>query len=210
MKYINLIWDFDGMLFNTYPRMATAFQQALNDLGVNASYEDVMVRIKRSVGRAAGDYAARFGLDRAALVERYQLREHAMPPETMIPYEGMGYLLQDAASAGCRHYLYTHRDSTAIEALERYGLQKLFSGMVTAMDHFPAKPAPDALISILTKYELDPKVSLMLGDRDIDIKAAQNAGISGCLFDPEHFYDGFENEMRTDSVKELRALLELD
>ena len=34
MKYINLIWDFDGMLFNTYPRMCASFVEALRRMGV--------------------------------------------------------------------------------------------------------------------------------------------------------------------------------
>lgn len=207
MRYVNLIWDFDGMLFNTYPRMAAAFQQALKDMRVEESYEDVMAKIKISVRIAASDYAEKYGLDRAALAERYEVREHAMPVETMVPYEGMCKLLKDAVNAGCRHYIYTHRDNSALEALERHGIADLFCDAITAMDHYPSKPAPDALLSIMKKHGMDPAHSLMLGDRDIDVKAARNAGIAGALFDPEHFYDSFENELRADTVEGLRNLI---
>lgn len=209
MGYINLIWDFDGMLFDTYPRMASAFVKALADMGIEADYDEVMVHIKRSVGKAANVYSEKFGLDRQKLFDLYQFHEHAMPPETMAPYEGMCKLLEDAVASGRRHFLYTHRDDSALEALDRYGIRGLFSGGVTAMDHFPAKPAPDALLHIMKKYSLDPEGSVMLGDRDIDILAARNAGIAGCLFDPAHFYDAFKNDMRTDSVDGLRELMEI-
>lgn len=209
MKYIHLIWDFDGMLFNTYPRMAKAFQKALSEMGVEDDYENIMARIKISVRQAAIDYAKEYNLDRAALSERYHLHEHAMPVETMVPYEGMCELLKDAVEAGCRHYLYTHRDDSALEALERYGIRDLFSGAITWLDHFPAKPAPDALLHLIKKHGLNPAECLMLGDRDIDVQAATNAGIAGALFDPAHFYDGFENELRADSVAALRQLLEI-
>ena len=209
MKYIHFIWDFDGMLFNTYPRMAKAFQKALADMGVEDEYERIMARIKISVRQAAIDYAKEYNLDRSALSERYQMHEHAMPVETMIPYEGMCELLKDAVQAGCRHYLYTHRDDGALEALERYGIRGLFSGAITWMDHFPAKPAPDALKHLMKKHGLNPAECLMLGDRDIDVQAARNAEIAGALFDPAHFYDSFENELRADSVDALRKLLEI-
>ena len=209
MKHIHLIWDFDGMLFNTYPRMAKAFQLALSEMGVEDDYERVMAKIKISVRQAAIEYAEENNLDRAVLSERYHLHEHAMPVDTMIPYEGMCELLKDAVQAGCRHYLYTHRDDSALEALERHGIRDLFSGAITWMDHFPAKPAPDALLCLMEKHELNPDECLMLGDRDIDVLAARNAKIAGALFDPAHFYDGFENELRADSMDALRKLLEI-
>lgn len=209
MQYTNLIWDFDGMLFNTYPRMAAAFQQALADMGVTSSIDEIMPRIKRSVGKAAREYAELFRLDRESLSAQYHLREHAMPPETMLPYDGICELLRDAAQAGCRHFLYTHRDHSALDALERYGVKSLFSGFVTVNDPFPPKPAPDALLSILSRHQLAPEACVMLGDRDIDILAARNAGISGILYDPERFYNHFEHSLRTNSVSGLRTLLGL-
>ncbi len=207
MKYINLIWDFDGMLFNTYPRMTVAFQKALSDFGIDAPYDEVMARIKKRVGGAAKLYAAEHKLDHQVIFDRYQVHEHAMPDDTIIPYDGMCALLHDAHAAGYRHFLYTHRDHTALTALKRHGVYELFSDFVTELDGFPAKPAPDALRHILTINRLESSTSLMLGDRSIDILAARNAGLCGCLFDPEHFYDDFENELRADSVSALRELL---
>ena len=209
MKYINLIWDFDGMLFNTYPRMTVAFQNAVAEYGVNAPYNEVLSLIKIRVGNAAKKYAAEYNLDDQAIFDRYQVHEHAMPDDTIIPYDGMCELLRDARCAGFRHFLYTHRDHTALSALKRHGVYELFSGFVTEADGFPSKPAPDALRHILTKHELNPSQSIMMGDRSIDILSARNAGIAGCLFDPEHFYDDFENDLRVHSVRELREFLEL-
>ncbi len=207
MKYTNLIWDFDGMLFNTYPRMTAAFQKALSEYGIYAPHDEVLSRIKRIVGGAAALYAEAHGLDKQTIFDRYQVHEHAMPDDTIIPYDGMCDLLRDARAAGYRHFLYTHRDHTALSALRRHGVYDLFSDFVTELDGFPSKPAPDALLHILSKNQLDPAASLMLGDRSIDILAARNAGLRGCLFDPEHFYDDFENDLRTDSVEGLRRIL---
>ncbi|HML49439.1 MAG TPA: HAD hydrolase-like protein, partial [Clostridia bacterium] len=56
----------------------------------------------------------------------------------------------------------------------------------------------------------DPSETVMIGDRDIDILAARNAGIAGCLFDPAHFFDAFETPLRTDTVEGLACLLLAD
>ena len=45
----------------------------------------------------------------------------------------------------------------------------------------------------------------MVGDRDIDVEAAHNAGIDGCLFDPEHFYEAYDTPYRVQTVPELLA-----
>ena len=207
MEYVNLIWDFDGMLFNTYPRMAAAFQKALKNLGVEAEFQDVMSTIKLSVRKGVTYYSEKYNLDRNELNRQYHEIEHSMPAETMVPYDGICDLLKAVVAAGGSHYLYTHRDHTAIEALERYGIRDLFLGAITALDPFPSKPAPDALLNLMDKHGLKPNETLMLGDRDIDVEAAKNAGICGCLFDPEHFYDAYENKMRTDTVEGLYGLL---
>ena len=34
MRYQHFIWDFDGTLFNTYPRMVKCFDHALRQCGV--------------------------------------------------------------------------------------------------------------------------------------------------------------------------------
>ncbi len=209
MKYTNLIWDFDGMLFNTYPRMTIAFQKALKDHGIDAPYDEIMSRIKKRVGGAAKLYASEYNLNHQSIFDRYQLHEHAMPDDTIIPYAGMCSLLRDAYDAGYQHFLYTHRDHSALSALRRHDVYELFSGFVTELDGFPAKPVPDALKHILSKHQLEPSASIMLGDRGIDVLSARNAGIAGCLFDPEHFYDDFENELRVNSVEELRTLLSI-
>lgn len=209
MQHTNLIWDFDGMLFNTYPRMTTAFQMALSDFGVNVDYDEVMKQIKRSVRIAAEYYSENNNLDCSALSKRYHEIEHGLSLDSIIPYDGMCELLRDAVKAGCRHFLYTHRDHTALEALARHGLDGLFSGFITINDPFPPKPAPDAILSILSRFDVKPETALMLGDRDIDVLAARNAGIEGALFDPEHFYDDFENKLRSNTVEELRQVLGL-
>ena len=207
MRFTDYIWDFDGTLFDTYPRMCAAFCEALSRQGCPRPADEVMAAIKRSVREAAVTYAARYGLDQARLTAEYQAIEHAMPPETMRPYAGAEAFLRAVIACGGRHFLYTHRDGAALDALARWRLDDCFAGAVTADDRFPAKPAPDALNHLMTRHAIAPESAVMLGDRDIDIEAAHNAGIAGCLVDPMHFYDSYPAALRSERIEGLYAVM---
>ena len=48
MRYDNIIWDFDGTLFNTYPAMCRDLQAVMEGFGVHASLEDLLPRFTTS------------------------------------------------------------------------------------------------------------------------------------------------------------------
>ena len=57
-----------------------------------------------------------------------------------------------------------------------------FTEVVTALDGFPRKPDPAAILYLLEKYHLSPAASFYVGDRSLDVEAANNAGIGSILF----------------------------
>jgi len=204
MRYKHFIWDFDGMLFNTYPRMAKAFDRVLRELGIEVPADELMEKLKISVRAARAYYVEKYSIDPSFdFAGTYLAYENGQPVETMIPYEGMPEMLRKSHELGAHHHLYSHRNKGAIEGLAYYGLDKLFDSFITSDDNFPGKPAPDAILSLIDRGLIDPKSACMVGDRDIDVLAGINAGIAGCLFDPEHFYDNFETEHRVRTAEEL-------
>lgn len=203
----HLFWDFDGTLYDSYPNVTHAFLCTLDELGCSAlvTPREALSLLKVSVFSAAQHCAGMAGLDAARVMEvfaRYHARESAFAP-----YAGLGECLRTLHAAGVRHYLYTHRDRRAVEQLEQDGLWSLFSDGVTSEDGFPHKPAPDALRCLLARNAIDPTEAAMVGDRDIDIEAGNNAGIRGVLFDPDGFYPGLRADLRAGSMAELTRLL---
>lgn len=185
MKFTEFFWDFDGTLFDTYPRINRAIMKALNELGVQVEMEALASMTKVTVGHAAsillpGRYQE--------VMKLYRANYAAMPIETFIPYEGAFNMLRSVCEHGGRNYLYTHSRNYTIDVLKYYGVDHLFADFVTANDGFAAKPAPDALLSQIEKHHLDPAKCIMVGDRDIDLLAGYNAGMSGALFDPDAYY----------------------
>ena len=44
MRYDNIIWDFDGTLFDTYPAMCGDLRKVMEGLGVQVTAEDLISR----------------------------------------------------------------------------------------------------------------------------------------------------------------------
>lgn len=191
MKFTNFVWDYDGTLFDTYDAVTRAYHRAAKELGITIDFEELRWLCKHSLGWAAKQLEARFGVSAEDILALYYT--YAPEEETMFamqPYAGVKEALAAVCASGGRNYLYSHRDKVSIQALEHYGLKEYFSDFITKDDHFPRKPAPDALLHLVNKHALDPKASVMVGDRVLDVEAGLNAGMAGALFDPENFCEG--------------------
>ena len=204
MKFTDFFWDFDGTLFDTYPRINRAIQNALKDLNIAVSLETIQplskVNVRHAIDTLAGDKAK-------AVAARYEEREPEEGLDSMRPYPGVLRLLRSICEHGGRNYLYTHRDRSSLEALEHYGMLPCFTDFVTSENGFPSKPAPDALNYLVEKHRLDRAACVMIGDRDIDLDAGKNAGLHCALFDPEGYYPDYETPWRFRDMASLRAAL---
>jgi HAD superfamily hydrolase (TIGR01549 family) len=75
------------------------------------------------------------------------------------------------------NFIYTHKGSTCFEMLKKKDIDLYFTEVVTSESNFPRKPEPDALLYLIDKYALNKNTTYYIGDRDIDIMCAINAGI---------------------------------
>ena len=209
MLFTNYIWDFDGTLFDTYPRISASFREALRRLGCERPEDEILAAVKQSVRGAANDYAQSYHLDAHEINRLYHEIESALPIDDMTPYPDTEAFLRAVMARGGRHFLYTHRDRGAMKALHNHHMADCFAGAITAEDPFPLKPAPDALLHLMTLSGIAPESAIMLGDRDIDIDAAKNAGIAGCLIDAGHYYDAYRTALRCECIDNLYDLMKL-
>ncbi len=184
--YRCFIWDFDGTLYDTYGRIARAVLKGMEEMGLSPGDKDVKALAKSTLYQAC---VALAGEDRAPeLHSRYFAHAEDEGKESMLPYEGCEETLREVVERGGVNYLYTHRDKTALEALERDNLLQYFRDFITDEADFPGKPEPDALNWLIEQHHLERRECVMIGDRLIDVQAGKNAGIAGALFDPEGFY----------------------
>jgi HAD superfamily hydrolase (TIGR01549 family) len=98
------------------------------------------------------------------------------------PFDGIHEVLKTIASRG-GNFLVTHRDRTSTESiLTRFALIDYFKCIITDENGFPLKPSPESFNFVIDRYSLDRSATLGIGDREIDVDAAKNAGIRSCYF----------------------------
>ncbi len=205
----HLFWDFDGTLYDSYPKLLSSVLLGLEELGYGGVFDpqDVLKWIKVNVYHGVKVCAQKLDIPVDTLFAAYH--RHHLQEGDFIPYAGLAECLSTLSNAGYRHYLYTHRDYGAVVQLEKDGLWPLFTDAVTKEDGFASKPAPDALKALMKRNGLKPSECAMVGDRDIDIDAGHNACMSSFLFDPEGFYAGYPAELQAKSMDELcRKIME--
>ena len=179
--YSELIWDFDGTLFDTYPISGANFAECiLKEYGAIEDISEIIRHMKDSFGEAMAFYAGKYGFDDDFCRRFYDIND-TRTPKIAKPLEGVPEILRFAVENGCRNYLYTHRNILTLNILRENGLIEYFTDFITSADNFERKPAPDALEYLAKKHSLNKDLCLMIGDREIDVLAAKNARMHGCL-----------------------------
>ena len=179
----NAIWDFDGTLFDTYPAISRAFQQALADFGASAPLSEIESLCLVEVSHCATVLAARFGLEMDAFTGAFGKHYAAIPLASQPPFPGVREVCERIAAAGGVNAIVTHRSGeTADRILAQHGLRSLFVEVITRDDGYPRKPDPAAFLAVLRHQGLDPQETLAIGDREIDILAGRAAGLATCLY----------------------------
>lgn len=173
----NYIWDFDGMLFDSYPHITACFVKAMSEFGVEADYSEAKALFEISYKTCFEHYKCTDEMTEK--FDSYENDYHLTP--VVVPFKNTVCTLNKIAENGGRNYLYTHRDYTALYYLAKYNIINLFDGFVTSLNNFPPKPSPDALNYIAETFSLDKRECLMIGDREIDAGSGVNAGMYSCL-----------------------------
>ncbi|AQQ53152.1 HAD-IA family hydrolase [Planococcus lenghuensis] len=164
---MNILWDFDGTLFDTYPAYAGIFSNVLND---EVSETEVYGKLKISFSHAIDHYQ----LTKEQVDELDRLKEKLDPTE-FLPFDQVEEVLKWAD----KNVIMTHKDRMGVQAvLAAYGWEPYFTELVTMDNGFPRKPDTAAYQYLHDKYNID----LVVGDRELDLLPAKALGIATCMF----------------------------
>lgn len=180
--YKHIIWDFDGTLFDTYEVMGKALQLTFQKIGVTESLEDIIRLMKISISEALQYYTRQYQIDEN-FITNYETLRREMELEECKPYPGVMELIKHIKETGRYNYLFTHRGISTLRFLQKHQIYDCFTDCITSQHSFERKPSPAAILHLVQKYQMKPEEAIMIGDRDLDILSAKNAGISACFFD---------------------------
>lgn len=164
---MNILWDFDGTLFNTYPAYTEIFYKVL---GGTSTREQIYQKLKISFSHATRF----FGLSNEQIKEINSF-EGNITPEDVKPFKHVEDILKFATT----NVIMTHKTKMGVdEILNYYGWEHYFKEIVTIDNGYPRKPHPASYQYLHDKHHLN----LIIGDRELDILPGKSLGIKTCLF----------------------------
>jgi len=179
----HLIWDVDGTLFDTYPAIARSFQAAARDLGAPATYDEVMRLAQVSVDHCVTTLSTMYALPAEQLEELFDQHYRTITPEDQPPFAGAEAVCEHIRAHGGLNLIVTHRRRAGLDRLlATHRLTDYFTDITSHDDAYPRKPDPTAFNVLIERHQLPRAATLGVGDRDIDILAAQAAGLPAALF----------------------------
>ena len=180
--YKVFIFDLDGTLLDTLGDLASAVNYALRTHGMPEHSIDavrrfvgngVRVLIQRAVPN--GEFNLQFE-DVLATFRQYYL-EHSL--DTTRPYDGIPEMLSELRRRGCRTAVVSNKFDAATKELCRHFFADSIE--VAVGEHeaegIRKKPAPDTVEEALRQLGVTKEGAVYVGDSDVDILTAHNAGL---------------------------------
>lgn len=180
MPYKAAVFDLDGTLLDTLADLTAAVNHALSAFSLPTRTKEevrgfVGNGIKVLLHRASGfNERAVDGL----LVE-FKAYYGAHCKDETRPYAGVLALLKELKSRGVLAAVLSNKADFAVKLLA----QEYFAGLLCeAVGENEAagirkKPAPDALLAVMEKLGVSAEETVYIGDSEVDIQTAQNAGV---------------------------------
>lgn len=177
-----VLFDLDGTLLNTLDDLAASTNAALAAHGMAQRTKE---EVRSFVGNGVAKLIARAvpqGTDGettkkvlASFVEHYQQHDK----DNTCPYEGVIGLLDALNARGVKCAVISNKIEPAVKTLcaEYFGAR--IAAAVGDAPGRPVKPAPDGVIEAMARMGVTAEECVYVGDSDVDIHTAHNAGLMG-------------------------------
>ena len=180
MKYKAIIFDLDGTLLDTLQDIAEGTNYALR---VNGFPERTMDEVRRFVGngalklleRAVPDGQAEAVLDQVRRAFNVYYKVHCK--DHTGPYPGIMEMLHELAQTGYALGVVSNKPDFAVQELIPEYFPGIFASISGERQGVAKKPAPDLIWEAMKNLQADRSDAIYVGDSEVDLEAAVNAGI---------------------------------
>lgn len=181
-EYDTYIFDLDGTLLNTLTDLAASVNYALRSCGMpEHSIDNVQLFVGNGV-KMLMKRAVPGGEENPLFEEAFRtFREHYLlhSLDTTCPYEGIPQLLEELKSRGKNLAVVSNKFYVATQELCRHFFPQTIQ--VAIGEHeaegIRRKPAVDTVMEALRQLGVSKENAVYVGDSDVDIMTARNAGI---------------------------------
>ncbi len=212
--YELVVFDMDGTILDTLEDLADSVNRVLERFQYPAR---TLEEVRRFVGNGR-----RKLLERALpaevseeeaerIFQEFTSYYQAHCAQKTRPYQGIPRLLETLRASGCRTAVVSNKADPAVRELCARFFPGLFDAMSGERDGVGRKPAPDMVDAILGELSVPRERAVYVGDSEVDIATARNAGLA-CVsvswgFREKEFLRAQGAERIADTPGELEALL---
>lgn len=175
-----ILFDLDGTLLDTLDDLTASVNHMLAAFGYPGRSRDF---VRQAVGNGVRKLIVRAlpGGEDAARVDECLNAFRAHYAENLDvmtrPYPGVMALLQSLPGAGIRAGVVSNKYDGAVKALCAKHFGGLLGAAIGEQPGFGRKPAPDSALAALRALGAAPENALYVGDSDVDVETARNAGL---------------------------------
>ena len=178
MRYDTVIYDLDGTLLDTLGDLAAAVNYAMRTMNCP---EHSQAAVCSMVGNGMER------LIRLALPEGEECFEEALKvfkayygehsDDLTCAYEGVEAMLEALSQAGVKQAIVSNKGDPFVRQLNEKFFSRWIDLAVGERADVRRKPAPDSLLKVMEELGSVPARTLYVGDSDVDIVTARNAGV---------------------------------
>ena len=176
------IFDLDGTLLDTLGDLAASVNHALRTHGLPEHSIDDVRRfvgngVRKLMERAVPDGAANPLFDETFATFRQYYMAHSL--DTTRPYEGIPETLEALKARGCHLAVVSNKMMAATQELCYHFFPSTIEVAIGEDEAagIRRKPAPDNVFAALKALGVGKENAVYVGDSDVDIQTARNAGI---------------------------------
>ena len=179
-RYKAIIFDLDGTLLDTLTDLAEGTNYALR---VNGFPERTTDEIRRFVGNGARKLIERAvpeGQIEAALEQvrqDFDIYYKVHCKDHTGPYPGIMEMLQELVQQGYALGVVSNKPDFAVQELIPEYFPDIFASVSGERQGVAKKPAPDLIREAMKNLQADSSNAVYVGDSEVDLEAAANAGI---------------------------------
>ena len=180
MKYKLVIFDLDGTLLDTLEDLADSTNYALRTCGMPERSIDEVCRfvgngIHKLIERAVPEETDTAEIEKVFSEFKSYYAVHCN--DKTKAYDGILKLLYDLRQNSVRLAVVSNKADFGVQTLCRQYFDGLLDIAVGERDGIRRKPAPDSVNEVLRVLGIDRKNAVYVGDSDVDIETARNAGM---------------------------------
>lgn len=176
-----VIFDLDGTLLDTLQDLADAVNAALRGAGMP---ERTIEEVRQFVGNGIeklmiravpdGNKNPRFEEVFAAFKEYYgaHCKDHTGP------YPNIQMMMEELKQRGIKMAIVSNKLDSAVKELDKEYFSGLTMAAIGEMEGVARKPAPDMAEKAIAELGVDKEHTVYVGDSDVDIETAKNAGLT--------------------------------